>query len=93
MKKSSRVADETMFVDRNGSELPILEHGMDRRGSRWKVFSAICSVFRAPLSLVSCLAQPHISRTDGVWVSCELTQVSDMNHIMANDSLRYAILM
>ncbi|KAE9456231.1 hypothetical protein RHGRI_009907 [Rhododendron griersonianum] len=93
IKKSPRVADETMFGVRNGPESPIFGHGMGRRRSRWKAFSVICSVLRAPLSLVSCLSQPHISAADGAWVSCELTQISDMNHLMVNDSLRYAILM
>ncbi|XP_058210530.1 uncharacterized protein LOC131322945 [Rhododendron vialii] len=93
MKKSPRVADETMFGVRNGPESPIFGNGMDRRRSRWKGFSVICSVLRAPLSLVSCLSQPRISAADGVWVSCELTRVSEMNHLMVNDSLRYAILM
>ena len=93
MRKSPRVADENMFGDRNGAELPMFGRGIERRRSGWNGFSVICSVVRAPISLLSCLSQPHISGADGVWVSSELGRISEMNHLMVNDSLRYAILM
>ena len=96
MRKSPRVADENMFGDRNGAELaelPMFGRGIERRQSGWNRFSVIYSVVRAPISLLSCLSQPHISGADGVWVSSELGRISEMNHLMVNDSLRYAILM
>ncbi|KAL7250130.1 hypothetical protein ACSBR1_012182 [Camellia fascicularis] len=93
IRKSPRVADETMFGDGNGAELPMFGRGMDRRRSGWSVFSVICSAVQAPLSLFSCLSHPHINGADGVWVSSELARISEMNHLMVNDSMRYAILM
>lgn len=96
IKKSPRVADENMVGgvntnNNNGAEMPIF---IDRRprGS-WNGLSVICSVVRAPLSLVSCFSQPHVNGADGVWVSSEFAQISEMNHLMVSDSMRYAILM
>ncbi|GFY97599.1 hypothetical protein Acr_12g0001400 [Actinidia rufa] len=54
MRKSPRVADETMFGDPNGAineELPIFV-----RRSGWNGFSVIQSVVRAPLALLSCVS-------------------------------------
>lgn len=90
MRKSPRVADENMFGDGNGAEVAIFAGG---RRSGWGGFSVLCSVVRAPLALFSCLSQPHINGADGVWVSSELARISEMNHLMVNDSMRYAILM
>ncbi|XWS47347.1 hypothetical protein CRYUN_Cryun14cG0144700 [Craigia yunnanensis] len=100
IKKSPRVADENMFGgannnnnnnNNNRAEMPIF---IDRRprGS-WNGLSVICSVVRAPLSLVSCFSQPHVNGADGVWMSSEFAQISEMNHLMVSDSMRYAILM
>lgn len=84
MRKSPRVADENMFSNNgNGVET---RHG-------WHGFTLIFSIVRAPFSLLSCLAQPHINSADAVWVSGEFGRISDMNHLMVNDSMRYAILM
>ncbi|CAL5403371.1 unnamed protein product [Camellia sinensis] len=90
MKKSPRVADENMFGDGNRTELPIFA---GRSG--WNGFSVILSVVGAPFSLFSCLSQPRINGGDGVWVSGthELARMSEINHLMVNDSMRYAILM
>ncbi|KAJ0111487.1 hypothetical protein Patl1_01882 [Pistacia atlantica] len=77
IRKSPRVADENMF-NINGTELPILVHD---------------TLVRAPLSIVSCFSQPHVNGADGVWVSGEFAQISEMNHLMVSDSMRYAILM
>ncbi|XWS31045.1 hypothetical protein CRYUN_Cryun23aG0043200 [Craigia yunnanensis] len=97
IKKSPRVADENMFGgggnnnNNNGAEIPIF---IDRRSrGSWNGLSVICSVVRAPLSLLSCFSQPHVNGADGVWVSSEFTQISEMNHLMVSDSMRYAILM
>ncbi|XP_010112813.2 uncharacterized protein LOC21402958 [Morus notabilis] len=99
IRKSPRVADESMFGGgTNQAELPI----MDRRSPpRWKGFAIICSVVRAPiLSLFSCFSQPHSHVNGGnnftaygVWASGEFAQISEMNHLMVSDSMRYAILM
>lgn len=108
IRKSPRVADESMFGGGHGNnvqatdQLPI----MDRRSPpRWKGFAVICSVVRAPiLSLFSCFYQPHHHHnhvnnggnsitTYGVWASGEFAQISEMNHLMVSDSMRYAILM
>lgn len=91
MRKSPRVADENMFGDNgNPAGLPILAQG-PRHG--WNGFNVICSIVRAPLSLLSCLTHPHISSADGVWMSGEFGRIAEMNHLMVNDSMRYAILM
>lgn len=85
MGKSPRVADENMI---NNNEV--------RRSTRqhnWTGFSIIYGVFRAPFALFSCVNQPRINGTDGVWVSGEFSQISEMNHLMVSDSMRYAILM
>ncbi|KAE8690160.1 protochlorophyllide reductase [Hibiscus syriacus] len=92
IKKSHRVADENMVVggggNNNGGEMPGF---VDRR---WNGLSVICSVVRAPFTLVSCFSQPHVNGADGVWVSShEFAQISEMNHLMVSDSMRYAILM
>ncbi|KAH1129230.1 hypothetical protein J1N35_000608 [Gossypium stocksii] len=94
IKKTHRVADENMVNNNNnGGEMPMFINRRRSHGS-WNGFSVICSVVRAPLSLVSCLSQPHVNGTDGVWVSShEFAQISEMNHLMVSDSMRYAILM
>ncbi|KAK8588549.1 hypothetical protein V6N13_087458 [Hibiscus sabdariffa] len=88
-KKSPRVADENMYgggdsnndgVD-GAAEMPVSINGTASPGS-WN-----------GLSLVSCFSQPRVNGADGVWVSTEFAQVSDMNHFMVRDSMRYAILM
>lgn len=93
IRKSPRVADESMFGGmniNNGTEYPM------ERSHRWSSgFSAMFRIVLAPLSLLSCFSQPHPSGSaDGLWVSGgEFSQLSEMNHLMVNDSMRYAILM
>lgn len=95
MRKSPRVADENMFGDQgNGVGLPHNAAVAGRPRHGWHGFSVICSIVLAPLSLLSCLSHPHISGTDhGVWVSGDIARISEMNHLMVSDSMRYAILM
>ncbi|KAF7141787.1 hypothetical protein RHSIM_Rhsim06G0172200 [Rhododendron simsii] len=95
LRKSPRVADESMFGDRDvAAELPIFVHGMGRRRAGWNGFSILHDILRAPLSLLSCLSHPHnMNGADGAWASSEFALVSEMNQLMVNDSLRYAILM
>ncbi|CAN4084295.1 unnamed protein product [Withania somnifera] len=85
MGKSPRVADENMTNISRG--------GRSTRQHNWIRFSIIYSIFRAPLALLSCLNHPRINGTDGVWVSGEFSQISELNHLMVSDSMRYAILM
>ncbi|KAJ1381136.1 hypothetical protein SESBI_34255 [Sesbania bispinosa] len=92
-KKSSRVADENMFEAGNGVELPIFGRDRGRRQHGWSGFSLICSILHAPISILSCVSHPQANGADGVWVSGEFAQISEMNHLMVNDSMRYAILM
>jgi hypothetical protein len=93
MKKSPRVADESMFAGGNGAELPIYARDMERRRHGWNGFSFIYTVLRAPIAILSCFSHPHVNGADGVWVSGEFAQLSEMNHLMVSDSMRYAILM
>ncbi|PIN03706.1 hypothetical protein CDL12_23763 [Handroanthus impetiginosus] len=85
-KNTSRVADESIVG--GGSVVGT------RSPSRWiDGFSFLCGIVLAPFSLLSCLSQPRINGPDGVWVSAELPQSSEVTHLMVRDSLRYAILM
>ena len=93
MKKSSRVADENMFEGGNVVELPIFGGDRGRREHGWSGFSLVCTILQAPMSILSCVSNPHVSGSDGVWASGEIAQISEMNHLMVNDSIRYAILM
>ncbi|KAA8524800.1 hypothetical protein F0562_011223 [Nyssa sinensis] len=93
MRKSPRVADENMFGDGNGAELAIFAGNIDRRRPGWNGISVIYSIVRAPFSVLSCFSHPHINGADGVWASGELARISEMNHLMVSDSMRYAILM
>ncbi|PON46493.1 hypothetical protein PanWU01x14_251390 [Parasponia andersonii] len=100
IRKSPRVADESMFGGGNNqAELPIIPRG--RSPARWKGFAVIFSVLEAPiLSLFSCFSQPPHPVNGGgnitaygVWATGEFAQISEMNHLMVSDSMRYAILM
>ncbi|CAL0304512.1 unnamed protein product [Lupinus luteus] len=91
MKKSSRVADENMFEVENNRRRRRRQHG-------WNGFSLVCTILQAPISLLSCVSHPHVNGhddhdDDGVWVTNEFAQISEINHLMVNDSMRYAILM
>nr|XP_043628692.1 uncharacterized protein LOC122600098 [Erigeron canadensis] len=87
MKKSTKVADENMFTEGNGVELPVMNHGA-RQGS-FNGFSIIYSILRAPLSLLSCLSSHSHGAADGVWVSGEFARISEVNHhILVSDSMR-----
>ncbi|PWA62627.1 hypothetical protein CTI12_AA362370 [Artemisia annua] len=90
MKKSTKVADENMFRDGNGVEFPVIAHHT-RHG--WNGLSIIYSILKAPLSLLSCLSSHTHGTADGVWVSGEFSRISDANHLLVNDSMRYAIFM
>ncbi|KAE8654893.1 protochlorophyllide reductase [Hibiscus syriacus] len=87
MKKCPRVADENMCGgggnnnNDGAAELPISLNGTGSRGS-WN-----------GISLVSCFSQPRVNGVDGAWVSTEFAQISEMNHFVVRDSMRYAILM
>ncbi|KAL4369069.1 hypothetical protein GQ457_05G004760 [Hibiscus cannabinus] len=89
IKKSHRVADENMVVGGGGGG------ETDRRRSQPQgSWNGLTSVVRAPFTLVSCFSQPHVNGADGVWVSThELSQISEINHFMVTDSMRYAILL
>ncbi|KAK7276617.1 hypothetical protein RIF29_17760 [Crotalaria pallida] len=93
-RKSSKVADENMFDQGNGVELQIFGHERGRRQHGWARFSVIHTILQAPISILSCVSHPQVNGSDGVWVSGgEFSQVSEMNHLMVSDSMRYAILM
>ncbi|KAK7255901.1 hypothetical protein RIF29_29328 [Crotalaria pallida] len=91
MKKSSRVADENMFEAGNTGRR---QHGWSSSG-----FSLVCAILQAPISVLSCVSHPRVNNGpddddyDGVWATNEFAQISEMNHLMVNDSMRYAILM
>ncbi|KAK7385879.1 hypothetical protein VNO78_31815 [Psophocarpus tetragonolobus] len=87
-RKSSKVADESMLEAGNGVEL----FGHDR-GRRQHGRGLVCTILQVPISILSCVSHPQVNGSDGVWVTGEFSQVSEMNHLMVSDSMRYAILM
>ncbi|MED6210766.1 hypothetical protein PIB30_067209 [Stylosanthes scabra] len=95
-KKSSKVADESMFegTAANGVEIHVFGHENGRRGHGGG-FSIIHSILQAPISILSCVSHPRVNNgSDGIWVATgEFSQISEMNHLMVSDSMRYAILM
>ncbi|XP_042519233.1 uncharacterized protein LOC122093031 [Macadamia integrifolia] len=96
MKKTARVADENMVDVVREEEFPIFVHRR-RRSHGWNnngLISILYSIVRAPFSLISCISHPTVNGADGVWVSGDFNaRISEMNHLMVNDSMRYAILM
>ncbi|XP_024009637.1 uncharacterized protein LOC112084619 [Eutrema salsugineum] len=81
LRKSPRVADE--------SSLPSTTvNGEDRSGN-----GSNSVMMKFPLSIMSCFAVPRGSMTDGVWVSGDYGRVSEVNHLMVCDGMRYALLM
>lgn len=87
------MADENMLGDGNGTELPIIGNGTDGRRCVSNGFSAIYNMVQAPLSLLSCFSHPRVNGADGLWVSGDFASFSEINHLVVNDSMRYAILM
>ncbi|CAN6820968.1 unnamed protein product, partial [Brassica oleracea] len=77
LRKSPRVADE--------SALPSTTVNGDRRANG--------VMMKFPLKIMSCFAVPRGSRADGVWVSGDYGKVSEVNHLMVCDGMRYALLM
>ncbi|CAN1156125.1 hypothetical protein LINPERPRIM_LOCUS20009 [Linum perenne] len=99
IRKSPRVADESMLGGMNmrsivggdhnqqqQQQLPVAAHTLNK-------FSMVVSLVLVPFSIFACLSQPHVNGADGMWASAELPQLSEVNHLMVNDSMRYAILM
>lgn len=84
-RKSPRVADETELastsVNING-----VGTGERRDGSN-------AVMMRFPFSIISCFAVPRVRGTDGLWMYGDYDSVSEVNHLMVSDSMRYAILM
>lgn len=96
MKKRSRVVDENIF--HNLDELPRIDIERRRSGGGWHsngLAAVLYCIIRAPFSLISCLSKsnPRMNGTDGMWMSAEMPQISEVNHLMVIDSMRYAILM
>uniref|UniRef100_A0A2P2PM67 Uncharacterized protein n=1 Tax=Rhizophora mucronata TaxID=61149 RepID=A0A2P2PM67_RHIMU len=91
IRKSPRVADESMFNGADGAadQYPILDAAAHRGHS----FSAVFDVVLAPLNVLSCFSQPYVSGADSLWLSGEFGQQSELNYHIVNDSMRYAILM
>ncbi|KAG7578766.1 hypothetical protein ISN45_Aa03g029290 [Arabidopsis thaliana x Arabidopsis arenosa] len=77
LRKSPRVADESALPSTTVNG----DHGSNG------------GMMKFPLSIMSCFAVPRVSRTDGVWVSGDYGRVSEVNHLMVYDGMRYALLM
>ncbi|XP_028758839.1 uncharacterized protein LOC114735221 [Neltuma alba] len=73
--------------------------GRRRRHGGFSVI--IYCILQAPISILSCVSSPHVNggsaASDGVWLSSSsadhFAHISEMNHLMVSDSMRYAILM
>lgn len=87
LRKSPRVADET---DLQSSSTAGAGPGVVANGRR-EGFNAV--IMRFPFSIISCFAVPRVSGTDGLWMSGDYGSVSEVNHLMVSDGMRYAILM
>ncbi|XP_010252670.1 PREDICTED: uncharacterized protein LOC104594184 [Nelumbo nucifera] len=93
IRTSARVADESVLGGGDGAQFPMFAHDVERRRRGWNGLSVLCNIVRAPLSFLSCISNPHVNGADGVWVSGEFARISELNHLMVSDSMRYAILM
>ncbi|KAJ0234422.1 Uncharacterized protein HA466_0274460 [Hirschfeldia incana] len=82
-RKSPRVADET--------EMASTTQGAAHHNERRDGSNAV--MMRFPFSIISCFAVPRVSGTDGLWMSGDYASVSEVNHLMVSDGMRYAILM
>ncbi|XP_054793799.1 uncharacterized protein LOC129299358 [Prosopis cineraria] len=97
VKKRSRVADESMVVAAEEEEGR--GRGRRRRGRHGGGFSVILyCILQVPISILSCVSSPRVNgsaASDGVWVSSgdHFAHISEINHLMVSDSMRYAILM
>ncbi|XP_010532988.1 PREDICTED: uncharacterized protein LOC104808855 [Tarenaya hassleriana] len=81
LRKSPRVADE--------SALTVADDGGRGDGN-----GNGNGVMRIPSSIISCFAVPRVNGTDGLWASGDYAaRVSEVNHLMVCDGMRYAILM
>ncbi|CAA7016065.1 unnamed protein product [Microthlaspi erraticum] len=91
LRKSPRVADETELastsVNINGVGTGGVAHHNERRDGSNAV------MMRFPFSIISCFAVPRVRGTDGLWMSGDYDSVSEVNHLMVSDGMRYAILM
>ncbi|XP_047335996.1 uncharacterized protein LOC124939580 [Impatiens glandulifera] len=91
MKKTRRVADETILA--TAGNLVELPQGRRRRRHGYKGISVIFTIVLAPLSCLMSSTQPNGGGVDSVWASGDMGLMSEMNHLMVNDSMRYAILL
>ncbi|CAN0927227.1 hypothetical protein LINGRAHAP2_LOCUS35770 [Linum grandiflorum] len=96
IRKSPRVADESILAG-GGMNIRVVVVGevqhhqqqqQQQTGQALNKFSTVVSLVLVPFSMFACLSQPHVNGADGMWASA-----SEVNHLMVNDSMRYAILM
>ncbi|KAL0898730.1 hypothetical protein Bca101_082691 [Brassica carinata] len=85
LRKSPRVADETEMASTTQGA------GVVARNERRYETNAV--MMRFPFSIISCFSVPRVSGTDGLWMSGDYASVSEVNHLMVSDGMRYAILM
>ncbi|CAI9754498.1 unnamed protein product [Fraxinus pennsylvanica] len=93
-KRSRRVADENIF--HNLDNLPHVDIERRRSGGGWRsngLAAVLYCIIRAPFSMISCLSDPRMNGADDMWMSAELPQIAEVNHLNVRDSMRYAILM
>jgi hypothetical protein len=93
MKKTPRVADESMCQNEHILDIQRRRNHHHHHRS-WNGISFICSIVRAPLTLLSCFYSTHSTHTtDTLWVTNNPTRRAEFNELVVNDSMRYAILM
>ncbi|KAF8116120.1 hypothetical protein N665_0021s0011 [Sinapis alba] len=85
LRKSPRVADETEITSTTQGA-GVVAHNERQDGTN-------AVIMRFPLSIISCFAVPRVSGTDGLRMSGDYASVSEVNHLMVSDGMRYAILM
>ncbi|KAI4383225.1 hypothetical protein MLD38_009091 [Melastoma candidum] len=100
-RRSGRVADEGAFGGVGvGLNREVIAGGTVQRSPTrgWLVrggLAIVSGVIRAPISLLSCIASPNVANgPDGAWVSeRDFINVSEMNHLVVDESMRYALFM
>ncbi|KAI3907340.1 hypothetical protein MKW98_010690 [Papaver atlanticum] len=99
LRKSSRVGDENMIRNGNIVEVPMFDNEVDRRRHHHQLnglSSILYGIIKAPFAILSGAVShyPQANGVDGAWaMSGEFGRMSEMNNLMINDSMRYAIYM
>ncbi|XP_024007360.1 uncharacterized protein LOC112083528 [Eutrema salsugineum] len=91
LRKSPRVADETEMASTTAVNVNGAGPGEGGVAHNERRDGTHAVITRFPFSIISCFAVPRVSGTDGLWMSGDYDSVSEVNHLMVSDGMRYAI--